>query len=252
MRVSIITVVYNGERFIKSAIESVLNQNYGDIEHIVIDGDSSDGTMEIINRYKDKISTIVSEPDKGLYDAMNKGLSHCTGEIVGILNADDFYKDSGVISRVVECFKEKNTQSIYGDLIYVDQTAINKVKRYWKGGIYKRSKFLFGWMPPYPTFFVKREVYDQFGNFNIELKSAADYEFMLRVLYKHEISSYYLNETLTIMREGGLSNSSISNRLRGNSEDFIAWKINDIKPFFFTRFLKPLRKLKQFVGTTLF
>lgn len=248
MRVSIVTVVYNGEKFIKSAIDSVLSQDYPDIEHIIIDGNSSDNTMSIVNGYKDSVARIISEPDNGLYDAMNKGLSYCTGDIVGILNSDDFYKGPDVISKVVACFAKSDVQTVYGDLLYVDQFETEKIKRYWKGGEFKRSKFLYGWMPPHPTFFVRKEIYKKYGMFNLNLKSAADYEFMLRVLYKYKTSSYYLSQTLTVMRDGGMSNSSVSNRLRGNSEDSNAWKINNVKPYFFTRYLKPLRKLTQFVG----
>lgn len=246
MKVSIVTVVYNGERFIESAIRSVLSQDYPNIEYIIIDGQSNDRTLEIIKRYGDRISKFVSEEDKGLYDAMNKGISMATGELLGVLNADDFYRSDSIISQVVDKVKMEGVDSIYGDLIYVDPVQTNRIRRIWKSGVASRKGFLYGWMPPHPTFFVKRWVYEKYGMFNINLKSAADYEFMLRVLYKFGISVSYIPEVITVMRDGGLSNASLKNRFKGNQEDALAWKLNELKPFFFTRILKPLRKITQY------
>lgn len=248
MKISIVTVVYNNESTVADAIRSVLEQTHDAIEYIVIDGASSDGTMEVINSFKDRIDKVVSEPDKGIYDAMNKGLSLVTGEVVGILNSDDFYHDQHVISSIIEAFKAERADAVYGDLIYVDAQNTDKVKRYWKSGRYERNKFLYGWMPPHPTFFVKREVYQKYGQFNLTLKSAADYEFMLRVLYKHKISAAYVPKIITTMRDGGNSNASLKSRLKGNREDVKAWELNGISPSFFTRYLKPLRKIGQFVA----
>ncbi|MBO6497566.1 MAG: glycosyltransferase [Roseivirga sp.] len=246
MKVSIVTVVYNGASFIKSAIKSVLSQDYSDIEYIVIDGASTDGTMDIINQYKDQISHIISEPDQGIYDAMNKGVSLATGDVIGILNSDDFYSTNTVISDIVEKMTAEGVDSVYGNLVYVDPTNKEVVKRYWQSGRFTRKRFLYGWMPPHPTFFVRAEVYKKYGMFNLSLKSAADYEFMLRVLYKEKISTFYINKLITTMRDGGTSNISLKNRIRGNNEDQLAWKLNGLKPFFFTRYLKPLRKIWQF------
>jgi len=246
MKVSLITVCYNAERYIDNAIQSVIDQSYEDIEYILVDGNSTDATLSIIKKYENRISKIISEPDKGIYDAMNKGVSHATGEVIGILNADDFYFDSNVIKDVVECFQSKETDTLYGDLVYVDPVDTKRVIRYWRSGEYNRSKFKYGWMLPHPTFFVKRHIYEKFGHFNLSLKTSADYEYMLRVLYKYRVSTQYLPRVMTIMRTGGTSNASITHRIRANSEDRKAWTVNDLKPGLFTRYLKPIRKLIQY------
>lgn len=246
MKVSVVTVCFNAEEFIESAIVSVLNQTYTDLEYIVVDGASRDGTMKVVNQYMDQISSIISEPDEGIYDAMNKGIAMATGDVIGILNADDFYKNESVISSVVSAFKSSGSDSVYGDLVYVDKHDLNKVKRYWKSGTFNKSKFYQGWMVPHPTFFVKKYLYDSHGGYNTELRSAADYEFMLRVLFKHRTTAHYVPKVLTVMRDGGVSNSSIVNRFRGNREDKQAWELNDLKPKPWTLFFKPLRKIKQF------
>ncbi len=247
MKISIVTVVYNNEDTIEQAILSVINQTYPDIEYILIDGQSTDNTLNIINKYKNQVSKIISEPDNGIYDAMNKGLKKCTGDLVGILNSDDFYKNQDVLSKVVKTFQEKNVDSVYGNLLYVDPENTEVVNRRWVSGEFKRSKFRYGWMPPHPTFFVKKKVYDEYGLFNLEIKSAADYEIMLRFLYKNKISTAYIDEVITIMRDGGNSNQSLRHRLKANKEDFRSWKINGIKPNLFFRFLKPMRKVKQYI-----
>ncbi len=246
MKVSVITVVYNAEKYIESAIQSVLNQTYADIEYIIVDGKSTDSTMEIVNKYKDRIALILSEPDKGIYDAMNKGVSKATGEVIGILNADDFYVNSEIIENVVDCFEKKSTDTLYGDLVYVDPDDTKKVIRYWRSGNFKRSRFRYGWMLPHPTFFVRSKVYINYGSFNLALKTSADYEFMLRVLYKNKVSTQYLPKVMTIMRSGGSSNASLTHRIRANAEDRKAWKINGLRPTLFTRYLKPIRKVMQF------
>lgn len=246
MKVSIITVAYNSVNTIRDTFESIKSQNYNDIEYIVVDGFSTDGTLDIIEEYSDVITKSISESDKGIYDAMNKGVKMATGEIVGILNSDDFYFDCNVISNIVKVFKSNNVDSVYSDIIYVDPNNTSKVDRYWKSCKYDRKKFLYGWMPAHPSFFVKKDVYKNFGVFNEVLKSAADYEFMLRVLYKNKISSKYLSKITVIMRSGGNSNRSLKSRINGNKEDRKAWNINNIEPYFFTLFLKPLRKLSQF------
>jgi glycosyltransferase involved in cell wall biosynthesis len=246
MTVSIITVVYNGADTIAEAIESVLGQTYPDIEYIIIDGASTDGTQDIVARYGNRISQFVSEPDRGLYDAMNKGIERATGEIIGILNADDLYRHSDVISRIVETFRQQEADAVYGDLVYAPREAPDRVMRYWEAGTYIPGAFLRGWMPPHPTFFVRAHVYRQHGYFTTALKSAADYELMLRFVHKHQIQVAYLNEVIVVMRLGGVSNSSLSNRLRANREDRAAWQMNGIKPGLFTLWLKPLRKIGQF------
>ena len=245
MKISIITITFNSESTIRNTIESVLNQNYKDIEYIIVDGLSSDLTLNIINEYKDRISKIVSEQDKGLYDALNKGISLASGDVVGILHSDDFYTSNDVISKIANTFMVKQCDAIYADLYYVEKKDTNKIFRKWKSGSYKSGAFLKGWMPPHPTFFVKKECYDKYGAFNLKLKSAADYELMLRFIHKHRIKLVYLPECLIKMRVGGKSNKSIKNRLRANSEDRQAWKINGLKPHFYTLYAKPLKKIIQ-------
>jgi glycosyltransferase involved in cell wall biosynthesis len=247
LKVSIITVVFNGEKTIRSCIDSVLNQSYKDIEYIIIDGKSTDTTPEIVKSYGTKIAVFLSEKDAGIYDAMNKGIALATGEVIGILNADDFYHDAFVIEHIVDKLTETNAEAIYGDLIYVNADDTRRVTRYWKSGSYQRHNFLFGWMPPHPTFFLRSSSYKKFGTYRLDLGSAADYELMLRMMYKHQISVTYQPQITTVMRTGGVSNKSLDNRLKANTSDRMAWTLNGIKPYWFTLWLKPLRKVLQFV-----
>jgi len=246
-KVSIITVCYNSEKTIEDTIQSVTNQTYDNIEYIIIDGTSTDNTLEIINKYKDKITKIISEKDNGLYDAINKGISIATGEIIANINSDDFYIDKNVIADVVSKMETENSDTLYADLHYVDAIDTNKVIRNWVSGEYKKGMFFRGWMPPHPTFFVRKSVYNQYGMFNLELKSASDYEIMLRFIHKHECSICYLPRVVVKMRIGGVSNSSIKNRLKANREDNRAWEMNGLKPKSYTLIFKPLSKVLQFV-----
>ena len=246
MKVSIVTVAYNSEKTIEDTIQSVIKQDYPDMEYIIIDGGSKDGTMDIVNRYADQIDIIISEPDKGIYDAMNKGVAKATGHIVGILNSDDFYIHEKIITKITRTFTRK-TDAVYADLVYVDQENTDKVMRKWISGEYQSGAFIKGWMPPHPTFFVKKEVYEKFGSYSLDLRSAADYEFMLRVIHKHGIRLKYLPEIAVKMRAGGESNASLKNRIRANKEDRLAWEMNDIKPGKLTFLRKPLSKISQFI-----
>lgn len=247
MKISIITVCYNSAATIKDTIESVLGQSYLGIEYLVIDGNSTDETLSIVRSYENKISRIISEPDKGMYDALNKGIALASGDLIGILNADDFYADETVIEEVVKQIETSNCDALYADLHYVAAENTSEIKRYWKSGEYKKGHFLKGWMPPHPTFFIKKGCYEQYGSFNLSLKSAADYELMLRMIHKYEVSLCYLNRVIVKMRVGGMSNSSLINRLRANREDKKAWEINGLKPSPLTFLFKPLRKLRQFI-----
>lgn len=244
MKVSIITIAYNSEETIEDTIKSVVAQSYPNVEYIVVDGASKDGTMAIVNRYKDGIAKIISEPDKGIYDAMNKGVQAATGDLIGILNSDDLYAHTEVIGRVVERIGEQ--QGLYADLVYVDREDTENITRYWKSGAYKKGAFRKGWMPPHPTFFVRKECYEQFGTYSLELRSAADYELMLRFIHKNEISLVYLPETIIKMRVGGQSNVTLKNRLAANKEDRMAWKMNGYSPGLAT-VRKPLSKISQFM-----
>ena len=199
MKVSIITVTYNSADTLQSCIDSVANQSYKNIEHIVIDGNSKDNTLEIIQK-NTSVLRYISEPDNGLYDAMNKGLKLVSGDVIGILNSDDIYENNDVISDVVNALG--SYEALYTDLCYVDSHDINLVGRYWKSGEYNRKSFKYGWMPPHPTLFLRREVYEKYGDFNLELKSSADYELMLRFLYKEGVEAVYLPKITVKMREG--------------------------------------------------
>jgi glycosyltransferase involved in cell wall biosynthesis len=246
LKISIITIVYNRRDTIADAIESVLGQSYTNIEYIIVDGLSTDGTIEVIKSYGNRISKFVSEKDKSLYDAINKGINLATGDVIGLLHSDDVFYCQNSLALVAKAFKDNGTESVYADLLYVQKQNISKTVRKWISGNYNRQRFLRGWMPPHPTFYVKRDCFEKYGNYNTLFQSAADYELMLRFLYKHELTSFYLPVKLVKMRIGGKSNLSIINRIRANQEDYKAWVINGLEPHFYTRFLKPLRKLSQF------
>jgi glycosyltransferase involved in cell wall biosynthesis len=246
MRVSIITVCYNSAATIADTIRSVQNQNHNDIEHIIIDGISSDNTLEVIASSGFN-GRIISEEDNGLYDAMNKGIRLATGDIVGILNSDDFYPDANVITDVVHHIDQQNCEAVYADLNFINMAKPKKVVRKWRSGTYRYEKFNFGWMPPHPTFFVRREVYEKYGSFNTGLKSAADYELILRFLYVNKVKAEYLPRVIVNMRAGGVSNRSFSNRLKAHMEDYKAWRINGGSPHWYTMLLKPLRKVFQYM-----
>lgn len=246
MKISIVTICFNSEDTIEKTIQSVIEQTYKEIEYVVIDGGSTDATKSIIEKYRSHIAYFVSEKDHGIYDAMNKGVQACTGDVIGVLNSDDFYADEKVLEDIMDVFlKNPELESVYADLVYVDRLKEEQILRYWKSGAYKKGQFLKGWMPPHPTFFVRKNVYTRFGGYSLELKSSSDYEFMLRVLHKHEISTKYLPRVITKMRAGGQSNISLKNRIRANKEDRKAWKMNGLQPRPFTLLLKPLSKLKQ-------
>ena len=244
MKISIITVCYNAEDTISDAIQSVLTQDYKDVEYIIVDGKSTDRTLEIIQSIKNRIK-LISEKDRGIYDAMNKGINIASGDVIGILNADDVYKNCQVLTEVMDGFKA-NVSIVYGDIEYVKYNDLSKVVRKWKAGIFRSGKFKWGWMPPHPGFFVKKSCYESFGLFNLNLSTSADYELMLRMLEVHHLTCHYIPKTITSMRVGGASNSSLKNRLIANRNDKKAWTIHPINPFWFTFILKPLRKLPQF------
>ncbi len=243
MKVSIITICYNSASTLEATIRSVMHQDYPNIEYIIIDGASQDGTMDIIEKYKSKIAVLVSEKDKGIYDAMNKGLECATGDLIGILNSDDTYAYPSVISDIVRQIGDSD--SIYADLQYVDGTT-GKVVRNWKSGSFHRDNFLMGWMPPHPTFFVRKEIYQRHGHFLIDQGSAADYEIMLRFLFKHNIKAAYWPKVIIQMKTGGASNITWKQRIKANQQDRLSWKINGLQPKWYTLWLKPILKIRQF------
>jgi glycosyltransferase involved in cell wall biosynthesis len=246
LKVSIITICYNAVEHIDETIRSVVIQEHKDIELIVVDGGSSDGTLDKIERYREVISHYVSEPDKGIYDAMNKGLALASGDVIGFVNAGDMIARYDVISSIVKAFETQRVDAIYGDAIMVDPDDIRVVKRFWKGGKFKREKFRKGWMPPHLGTYIRRSVYEKYGSFNTDLKVAADYELLLRFFYRYEVPVRYLKQVLVRFRLGGTSNASLKHIWKANKEVYEAWKINGLKvsPAIIIR--KPLRKVKQY------
>lgn len=247
-KVTIITVTYNSAAYLQDCINSVRSQNYPNIEYIIVDGKSTDGTMGIVRKNNKAVDYWISETDKGMYDAINKGMAVATGDIIGILNSDDVLDNENVITTIVNCFEKQGVDSIYGDLEFVDRNDVNKVMRIWKGQPFKRSRFRYGWMPAHPTFYIKRSLVEKFGAYENHYYSAADYEFMSRYLYLNKVSSCYIPELLVRMRMGGQSNVNIKQRLRANRRDYLAMKKNKIPFAFFVSILKPLIKVHQFVG----
>lgn len=246
MKVSIITATYNAASFLEEAILSVMKQDYDNIEHIIIDGGSKDGTLAIIEKYKEHIAYSISEPDRGMYDAINKGMQVATGDIIGTLNSDDLLADNKVISSVVQAFQFKKTDTVYGDLVYVKPEDMTDIVRVWKGLPYKRSRYNFGWMPAHPTFYFKRNLLNTYGYYENHYYTAADYEFMARYLYHHRASAYYLPRLIVKMRSGGMSNGNIFRRLRANRRDYLAMKRNQIPFAFIVSIMKPFRKILQY------
>jgi glycosyltransferase involved in cell wall biosynthesis len=250
MKISIITPTYNSAKTIEDTIQSIVVQNYPDLEYIIIDGGSTDNTKEIIFNYQNKIKIkYISEPDEGIYDAMNKGIKIATGDIIGILNSDDLYYDKNILQNIDNIFKsDKAIDAVYGDLIYVDRKDINKKTRYWKAGEYNENKLNWGWIIPHPTFFVKKEIYEKKEKiFNTSFSIAGDYELILRLLKINKIRVKYIPEILIRMRNQGTSGNSLKQRIKGWKEIRKAWKINNLKiPKFFI--LKRItKKISQFL-----
>ena len=241
-----ITVCWNSEETIEDTIQSVISQTYSDIEYIVVDGNSTDSTLDILKKYRQHIDRIISEPDKGIYDAMNKGIRLATGDIVSVLNSDDLYADNLVIDKIVRAISEKNVDSSYSDAIYVERNDLNKIIRYWKSKPFSKKLFRMGWMPQHATFFARRFLYEKHGAFRTDMPIAADYELMLRFLYKHQISSTYIPEILVKIRIGGKSAPSPGMLIRNMRENYNAWKVNGISISPITFILKPLSKLPQY------
>jgi glycosyltransferase involved in cell wall biosynthesis len=248
MKISIITVVFNNNATIRTAIESVLSQSYKDIEYIIIDGKSSDGTMDVVNEFKLSIDKIVSEKDNGIYDAMNKGIKLATGDVIGILNSDDVYANEHVISDIMSVFKaEPTVDLVYGNLVYVKADDITSVKRLWVNLPYFEKYFEKGNVPPHPSLFVKKKVYEIAGLFNVDFKLAADYEFMLRIFKRYTFKSIYVDILCVKMRLGGSTNKSIKNIVQGNLEILKSWQINGMHAPFTLMPRRVAKRLVQFL-----
>ncbi len=246
MKVSIITAVRNEVELIEQCINSVLDQSYENIEYIIVDGNSTDGTVKVIRKYENRISNWISKPDNGLYHALNKGIQMASGVIVGFLHANDFYANNKIIDTVVSRMTEHNVDGCFGDLLYVDRRNTERIIRSWKSSPHTDGLFKRGWMPPHPTFFFRRDAYIRYGCFNTDFRIAADYELMLRFLEKYKISSHYIPEVLIKMRVGGVSNRSLKNLMIKSSEDYKAWKVNGLYGGIYTILLKNLTKIPQF------
>lgn len=246
MKISLITVVYNAGKFLKDCIGSVVAQAYPDIEYIVVDGGSTDQTLAIIDSFRQHIAHFVSEKDKGMYDALNKGLKLATGDVIGILNADDMLASSDVIEQIAHTFKNHHTDAVYGNLNYVDMNNPEKIIRKWVSKPYSLSGIARGWMPAHPTLYIKREIFEKYGNYSLDFGTAADYELMIRFLYKSRIKATYLNKLIVNMRVGGMSNANSRQRYHAFLNDYKAIKTNGIGFAYITVILKKLRKLPQF------
>ena len=253
MRISVVTVCYNAAATVADAAQSVLGQvphpdAHFDLEYIVVDGGSTDSTLDALAPFRDRIATLISEPDRGLYDAMNKGIKAATGDVVAILNADDVYASTDVLACVAATIRETGAEAVYGDLHYVDANNLTHVLRRWRSGAFRPGAFRRGWMPPHPALFVTRSCYERWGLFTLALRSAADYELMLRFIHRYDMTLAYLPETLVLMRAGGVSNASLIHRIRAHREDWKAWRMNGYHPSPLTLLAKPLRKLPQFLS----
>jgi glycosyltransferase involved in cell wall biosynthesis len=244
LKVSIITVVLNGAETVEDTIKSVLSQSYNDVEYIVIDGGSTDGTLDILTKYHDRISACISEQDGGIYEAVNKGIRLSTGDIVATLNSDDVYADETIIGQMVEFMQNNDLDAAYGDLVYIDHNNNNRITRFWKTGQYKKRAFCYGWVIPHPTFFCRKRFFEKYGYFNEEFQIAADFELILRFIERHQITVGYLPKLLVKMRQGGKANV-LTGIIRGNLEIIRSFRLNGLRlsPWFFV--LKPIMKMSQ-------
>jgi len=220
VRISVITAVYNSRDTIAAALESVLAQTYPQVETVVVDGGSTDGTAEILARYRPRTSRIVSEPDDGIYDALNKGIRLSSGDVVGFLHADDLFASNDVLTAVAGAFDDPTVEAVYGDLVYVRRRVVGNVVRKWRASPYRAESIRRGWMPPHPTFYVRRSVYERVGGFDTRYRIAADYDSILRILFVARAKATYIPKVLVRMRMGGVSNRSLANLLRKSAEDY--------------------------------
>jgi glycosyltransferase involved in cell wall biosynthesis len=246
--ISIITVSLNSKGTIMNTIKSVLSQTYPEIEYIVIDGSSSDGTVELIKSFGTRISKYISEPDNGIYDAINKGIRLSTGNIIGILNSDDFFYDKNVIQKVADAFEKNEIDAVYGDVQFVDPAYISKIVRYYSSKYFTIGRFKFGYMPAHPSFYVKRECYEKLGYYKTDYKIGADFELLVRFLYIHKIRFKYLEMPFVSMRTGGISNKSIRSIITLNRETYRACRENGLRTNYLFIYSKYLTKIFEYFG----
>jgi glycosyltransferase involved in cell wall biosynthesis len=247
MKISIITIVFNKVQVIEQTIQSVINQNYSDIEYIIVDGGSTDGTLSEIEIYKPYLTKYISEPDGGIYDAINKGISLSSGEIIGLVHAGDMLFNDHVISDLVECFINTGADIVYGNTILVDPVNTEKVIRVFEGGNFNHRRFVSGWMPSHSSVYIKRSVFQMYGNYRLDLSIAADYELLLRFMYKHSVKSSYYSGLVTRFRVGGISNKNVLSFVTSGSQCYRSWKLNDLKVPFYTIPLKMLRRIPDII-----
>ncbi len=253
MKVSIVTVCFNSAATVEDTIRSVREQEYERIEHVIVDGGSTDGTVDIVKKYNGRIKKFISEPDEGIYDAMNKGLHLAQGEVIAFLNADDVYASPTVVSDVAAAMCADYADGVYGDLVYVGRRNSNRVVRYWQAGPYRPRAFRSGWVPPHPTFFCRRDLYREFGGFDPTYRIAGDFELMLRLIEKHRIRVQYIPKPFVRMRAGGRANT-LRGIIQGNREIIQAFRRNDMAfppGFFFTKFLRRAQQFVERPGTGL-
>lgn len=246
MKVSIITVTYNSAKTLERTIRSVQEQTYQEIEHIIVDGASTDGTLDIIRANEKGIARYVSEPDEGIYDAINKGLKMATGSIIGLLNSDDVLANEFVIEQIVRTMRREKADIVYGDLVYVDREDDDKIVRYWRSNKFKRRQLYFGWMPPHPTLYVRRQIYEDNGLYSTALRISADYDFMLRILRHDKYKKAYIPQVLVRMAMGGISNRNLRTIMLKTREDYRVLRFNNVGGLF-TLLCKNVRKIVQFL-----
>jgi glycosyltransferase len=250
MKFSIITAAYNSIQHLPAVMESIAGQRIDDLEWIVIDGGSTDGTLPLLKKNK-KINQLVSEPDQGIYDALNKGINLATGDVIGFLHSDDLFCSSETLHHISTAFSEKEVSVVYGDLVFIDQTNDKKVVRYWKSQPFRPELLKRGWMPPHPTIFMRREVYEKHGRFNIDLKCSADYDYVLRVFLDPALKFVYLPEVITKMRKGGMSTTGLKNLITKKREDYRVLKNNKMPNPFLILLVKNFSKIPQLLHRNL-
>ena len=243
MKVSIITATYNSAKTVRDTIESVLAQDYPDIEHIIVDGKSKDATLDIVHEYDGKIAKVVSEPDKGIYDAMNKGIRMATGDVIGILNSDDFFTSSDIISTVAKEMEQRNVDAVYGDVHFVRPNDLGKCVRYYSSKVFRPWLFRFGFMPAHPSFYARKSCYEKLGGYSLDYKIAADYDLLIRFLYVGKVSNCYLRKDFVTMRTGGVSTNGMGSRVLLNKEIVRACKKYGIYTNLFFLSLKYIYKI---------
>ena len=245
LKVSIITISMNDAPYIEDCLRSVHAQDYEEIEHIVVDGGSSDGTLDILSRHPPRNGVVISEKDDGIYDAINKGLLIANGDVVALLNSDNFYESCRVVSQIVRALETSGAELVYADAYMVDPDETSVVHRVWKGGEFSPGLFDRGWMPPHQTVFLYRRLHDSFGFYDTSFRIAADYEFLLRILVKHSVSCAYLPSVIVRARIGGVSNRSLWSVIQANLEVLRAWAVNGLRAPVLLLILKPFKKLSQ-------